>query len=123
MSDCSDPGLRPDELDERLDDVDADAARMRVGVALSLLELSAATLGALPPPEVSLERHDRSLFKYLRAARTLLDQVVGSEPGDTVDQPGAGSVLAAGRSIYGWSGAETYRRFLAALALTPDDPS
>lgn len=93
----------------------AEEARVRVGTALSLLELAAQVLEELPEPEVALSLGDRALFHYLEAAQTARSWLVGHEAGDGVDRPARGSALGDGQRIYQWSEEETEGHFLAAM--------
>lgn len=92
----------------------AEEARIRVGTALSLLELAAQVLEEVPPPETALPLGDRELFRYLQAAETAESWLVGREEGDSVDHPGRDSALGDGRRIYYWSEDETDRHFESA---------
>lgn len=93
----------------------AEDARIRVGTALSLLELAAQVLEELPPPETALPLGDRALFRYLQAAETAKSWLVGHEARDSVDSPGNESALGGGQRIYAWDDDETERHFVAAL--------
>lgn len=95
--------------------VSAEDARVRVGTALSLLELAAQVLENLPPPETAFRLGDRELYRYLEAAETAASWLVGHEPGDSVDRPARGSALGDGQRIYEWSDEETEQHFLAAI--------
>ena len=59
MSVCRAPSVAPQS--------DAEQARIRVGMALSLLELAAQVLDSLRPPEVAFPFRDRELYRYLQA--------------------------------------------------------
>ena len=89
--------------------------RIRVGTALALLELAAQVLDELPPADTAFPEGDRELYRYLQAAEAAESWLVGLDPGDSVDRPGAGSALGDGRRIYEWSAEETERHFEAAL--------
>ncbi len=93
----------------------AEDARMRVGVALSLLEVVAEVLEKVPPPEMALPLGDRELFRYLQAAEAARCWLVGHEEGDRADRPARGSALGDGTRIYAWDEAETERHFAAAV--------
>jgi hypothetical protein len=93
----------------------AEEARVRVGTALALLELAAQVFEELPPLEVAFRLGDRELYRYLQAAETAESWLVGLDPDDSVDHPGAGSALGDGQRIYRWSEEETERHFENAL--------
>lgn len=116
MSDSTESTHFPPELG-------AEGARLRLGIALSLLELVTVTVESLPSPGTALEQDDRDLFKYLEAARAVRDRVCGPGAEDSVESPAPDSALGAGLCIYGWSWEETKRRFAASLAETRETPS
>lgn len=95
--------------------VTADDARIRVGIALSLLELAAEVLEKVPPPETAFRAGDRELYQYLEAAEAARSWLVGHGVEDGVDHPARGSALGDGTRIYTWDEAETARHFAAAL--------
>ena len=94
---------------------DAEEARIRVGTALSLLELAAQVLDSVRPPEAAFPLGDRELYRYLQAAEAARSWLVGHEAGASVDRPARGSVLGDGKRIYEWSEEETERHFLHAI--------
>jgi hypothetical protein len=93
----------------------AEEARIRVGTALSVIELAAQVLHELPPVDAALRLGDRTLFRYLQAAETAACWLVGQEAGDSVERPGPSSALGDGQRIYEWSEEETERHFRSAL--------
>lgn len=93
----------------------AEDARVRIGTALSLLELAAQVLESVPSPETAFREGDRDLYRYLHAAETARAWLVGHQAGASVDRPGRGSALGDGKRIYDWNQVETERHFLAAV--------
>lgn len=93
----------------------AEDARVRVGTALSLLELAAQVLEKVPPPETAFPLGDRDLYRYLQAAESARSWLVGHEAGASVDTPTRGSALGDGKRIYAWNEEETERHFLDAI--------
>ena len=93
----------------------AEEARIRVGTALSVIELAAQVLHELPPVDVAFRLGDRTLYRYLQAAETAACWLVGQEEGDSVERPGPSSALGDGERIYAWSEEETERHFRSAL--------
>jgi hypothetical protein len=89
--------------------------RIRVGTAVSLLELAAQVLEDLPPPEAAFPLGDRELYRHLQAAKAAAAWLVGHEAGAGVVHPARGSALGDGRRIYEWSEDETEQHFLAAI--------
>ena len=93
----------------------AQDARIAVGTALGLIELAAQVLEKMPAPERALQTGDPALLRYLQAARTALDWLVGQSEDDTLDSPGSSSALGQIQRIYWWSEEETVAHFRAAL--------
>lgn len=93
----------------------AEEARLRVGTALSLIELAAQVLEHLAPPEVAFPLGDRELFRYLQAAEAAASWLVGHEAADNLERPARGSALGDGKRIYEWGDEETEQHFLAAI--------
>lgn len=100
---------------ETMPRVSTEEVRTLVGTGLALLELGVQLLEKAPPPETALPLADRERFRYLQAAETARLLLVGQEPGDCVDRPGADSALGAGQRIYEWSEEQTERHFQTAL--------
>jgi hypothetical protein len=107
MSPCDAPPVTPSFT--------AEEARIRVGTALSLLELAAQVLDELPPPETAFPPGDRQLHRYLAAAEAAKCWLVGHEVGDSVDRPGRPSALGDGQRTYEWSEEEAERHFREAM--------
>ena len=103
------------EAEPAVAECSAEEARIRVGTALSLIELAAQVLHELPPVDAALRLGDRTLFRYLQAAETAACWLVGQEAGDSVERPGPSSALGDGERIYAWSEEETERHFQSAL--------
>jgi hypothetical protein len=103
------------EVESEMPNLSTEDARIRVGTALALLELAAQVFEELPPLEVAFRLGDRELYRYLQAAETAESWLVGLDPDDSVDHPGAGSALGDGQRIYRWSEEETERHFENAL--------
>jgi hypothetical protein len=93
----------------------AEEARVRVGTALSVIEVAAQVLDELPPPEAAFPLGDRDLYRYLQAAETARVWLIGHEAGDCLERPGRDSALGDGQRIYEWSEEEAERHFLSAL--------
>jgi hypothetical protein len=93
----------------------AEAVRIRVALALGLVELAAQVLEELPSPEPALAAGERDLFRYLEAGESAHGWLVGLEEGASVDHPAPGSALGDGLRILRWSDEETERHFVAAL--------
>lgn len=107
MSPCEAPPATPNFT--------AEDARIRVGTALSLIELAAQVLEEVPSPETAFPLGDRELFRYLQAAETARSWLVGHEARDSVDRPGGSSALGDGQRIYRWSEEETELHFREAM--------
>lgn len=90
-------------------------ARVAVGTAPRLIELAAQVLEKMPAPERALQTGDPALLRYLQAARTALDWLVGQSEEDTLDSPGSSSALGQIQRIYWWTEEETVAHFRAAL--------
>jgi len=93
----------------------AEAVRIRVSLALGLVELAAQVLEELPSPEAALAAGERDLFRYLQAGESARGWLVGHEEGASVDRPAPESALGDGLRVLRWSDEETERHFVAAL--------